>query len=55
METGKLRYAALAAGTGLVITGWIMDKLPPEVGPAVIAAIIGIATIDMYKHRKVDE
>ena len=49
---GLLRYAALASGTVLVLAGWFMDKIPTEAGTGAITAILAIAAIDMYKHRR---
>jgi hypothetical protein len=51
MPENSLRYYALGSATGLTIVGWLLDKLPPEVGQAVIAAVAVIAGADMIKHR----
>ena len=51
MSNHNLRYYALAGGIGLTALGWILDKLPVEIGTGVILAVIGIASADMIKHR----
>lgn len=48
---GKLRYYGLAGLVGLTITGWILDKIPPEITIAVFSAIALIVTADVYKHK----
>jgi len=51
MDAGKLRYLALACGTGLVALGGAIDKINPDIFAAAIIAILGIASADMIKHR----
>ena len=51
METGKLRYLALACGTGLVALGGLIEVLSPDIFAAAIIAILGIASADKIKHR----
>jgi len=48
----NLRYYGLGAITGLTVTGWILDKIPPEVTTAVFGAIGLLITADYIKHRK---
>ena len=51
MDTGKLRYLALACGTGLVALGGLIERISPDILAAAIIAILGIASADMIKHR----
>ena len=47
----NLRYYTLGALTGLTITGWLLDKIPPDVTMAVFAAFGAVLTADIIKHR----
>ncbi len=47
----NLRYYALASLSGLTVVGWILDKIPEEVTPAVFAAVGLVITADYIKHR----
>ena len=51
MTDHNLRYFDLGAATALTALGWVLDKITPEVGATVIAAIVAIAGADMIKHR----
>jgi len=51
MTEHYLRYLTVACGTGLVALGWILDKLPANVGEGAILILLGIAGADMIKHR----
>jgi len=51
MTEHYLRYLAIGLGTGLVALGWVLDKLPEEVGIAAVSALLLIAGADMYKHK----
>ena len=51
MTEHYLRYMAVLCGTGLVGLGWILDKLPTDVGVGAILALLTIAGADMIKHR----
>ena len=51
MDTGKLRYLALACGTGLLALGAVVGNISTEIYAAGLIAIIGIASADMIKHR----
>ena len=51
MDTGKLRYLALALGSGLLALGGVLGNISPDIFAAGIIAILGIASADMIKHR----
>ena len=51
VDTGKLRYYALGALTGLTVVGWFMEKLTPEITLGVFVALGAIITADVVKHK----
>ena len=51
MDTGKLRYLALALGSGLLALGGVLGNISPDIFAAGIIAVLGIASADMIKHR----
>jgi hypothetical protein len=53
VETGQLRYYALAAYTGLVALFVALDKIPLDANTsvAILAPIAGVLVADIIKHR----
>jgi len=53
MDTGKLRYYALGAYTGLLALFVVLDKIPLNENSAValLAPIAAVVAVDIVKHR----
>lgn len=51
MTEHNLRYFGLAAISGLTVTGWLLNKLTPEITGAVFIALGTLVAADVIKHR----
>jgi len=54
MDTGKLRYYALGAYTGLIALFVLFDKIELDTTTTIAALgpIAALVTVDVIKHRK---